>query len=217
MLMDDAGGNVPLGEMVSPSHSDCGEHALLPPASVLLLSFWRSAAWEVVTGADPREELLLLSAALAIHHRSIIEAQRRLRDGGLPERERLDAALLVERRVMVKRLGDAGKRTISLPAAPDLLVRELDEFQNFLLARASTYRDENTSPVDEWDAFAEAVRCGWALALHCGRPSCEADIKAETAATPRCIPSAADADSGPCVRCAAPSAYGKRVIFGRSY
>jgi prolyl-tRNA synthetase len=43
------------------------------------------------------------------------------------------------------------------------------------------------------------------------------EIKAETAATPRCIPNAAPAESGTCVRCDAPSAYGKRVLFGRAY
>ena len=42
---------------------------------------------------------------------------------------------------------------------------------------------------------------GWALALHCGRPDCEDDIKAETAATPRCIPAGGPAEEGTCIRC----------------
>jgi prolyl-tRNA synthetase len=53
--------------------------------------------------------------------------------------------------------------------------------------------------------------------LHCGTPECEDDIKAETGATPRCVPLQAEPESGPCIRCGQPSAYGKRVIFGRAY
>jgi prolyl-tRNA synthetase len=71
--------------------------------------------------------------------------------------------------------------------------------------------------VSSWPEFTEAVAAGWARALHCGQPSCEDEIKAETAATPRCVPSEAPAESGTCVHCNAPSAYGKRVLFGRAY
>ena len=62
-----------------------------------------------------------------------------------------------------------------------------------------------------------AVATGWALALHCGTPECEDDIKAATGATARCIPLDGEPESGPCIRCGQPSAYGKRVIFGRAY
>jgi prolyl-tRNA synthetase len=71
--------------------------------------------------------------------------------------------------------------------------------------------------VTSWPEFTEAVATGWARALHCGQPRCEEAIKAETGATPRCIPSEAPDESGTCVRCNAPSAYGKRVLFGRAY
>ncbi|MDX6738425.1 proline--tRNA ligase [Actinocorallia sp. A-T 12471] len=93
----------------------------------------------------------------------------------------------------------------------------LEDFQEFLLRRAEEFRDANTAPVDTWDAFTAQVSGGWALALHCGQTACEDDIKAETAATPRCIPAAGEAAEGTCVKCDAPSAYGKRVIFSKSY
>ena len=47
--------------------------------------------------------------------------------------------------------------------------------------------------------------------------ACEDEIKAATAATPRCIPLDAEPEQGPCIRCGKPSAYGKRVIFARAY
>ena len=118
--------------------------------------------------------------------------------------------------LMARRLGD-GKEPIALDAAPLRLAAELTEFQDFLLRRATEFRDDRTFRVGSWPEFTEAVGIGWALALHCGEAACEDDIKAETAATPRCVPLDGEPESGCCVRCDQPSAYGKRVIFGRAY
>ncbi|NRQ30487.1 proline--tRNA ligase [Nonomuraea sp. NN258] len=119
--------------------------------------------------------------------------------------------------LMVKRLGDDGKQPIALDAAATLLPGVLDDFQEFLLRRATEFRDAHTRRADDWNSFTEAVATGWALALHCGGPGCEDEIKAKTAATPRCVPLDAEPESGTCLSCNAPSAYGKRVIFGRAY
>jgi prolyl-tRNA synthetase len=86
-----------------------------------------------------------------------------------------------------------------------------------LLQRATEFRDSHTRTVDTWEEFVEAVTTGWALAFHCGSPECEDEIKAETSATPRCIPSDGPPEEGLCIRCNLPSAYGKRLIFGRAY
>jgi len=118
---------------------------------------------------------------------------------------------------MARRLGDEGKTAIGLDDAPATLTAALEDFQQFLLQRAIDFRESRTVTVDSWTEFTEAVATGWARTLHCGQPRCEDEIKAETAATPRCIPLEAPAESGNCVRCDAPSAYGKRVLFGRAY
>jgi len=119
--------------------------------------------------------------------------------------------------LMARRLGDEGKTAIGLDDAPATLTAALEDFQQFLLQRAIDFRESRTVTVDSWTEFTEAVATGWARTLHCGQPRCEDEIKAETAATPRCIPLEAPAESGNCVRCDAPSAYGKRVLFGRAY
>jgi len=118
--------------------------------------------------------------------------------------------------LMSTRLG-AGKTAVSLDSAPAILERELATFQNLLLQRATEFRDSHTRTADTWEEFVGAVKTGWALAFHCGLPECEDDIKAETSATPRCIPSDGPPEQGRCVRCNLPSAYGKRLIFGRAY
>ncbi|MFF5264758.1 proline--tRNA ligase [Actinomadura viridis] len=110
-----------------------------------------------------------------------------------------------------------GKEQIELERVPELLPGILADFQSFLLARAEAFREEHTADVDDFAAFTEQVAGGWARVFHCGRPECEDEIKADTAATPRVIPAEAPEESGECVKCGRPSAYGKRVIFGRAY
>jgi prolyl-tRNA synthetase len=86
-----------------------------------------------------------------------------------------------------------------------------------LARRAADFRDDHTAVVNSWPEFTAAVAVGWALALHCGGQACEEEIKAETTATPRCIPLDGQPEQGTCVRCGKPSGYGKRVIFARAY
>jgi prolyl-tRNA synthetase len=119
--------------------------------------------------------------------------------------------------VLARRLGEEGKTTVPLEGLAATLPGLLEEIQASMLERATRFRDENTHTVDDWDAFVAAVGTGWARALHCGEPACEDDIKASTAATPRCVPTDGAAESGACVRCGTPSAYGRRVLFGRAY
>jgi len=118
--------------------------------------------------------------------------------------------------LMSTRLGQ-GKTPVSLGEAPARVGLELTAFQDLLLRRATEFRDSHTAVVDTWEDFAEAVKTGWVLAFHCGRQDCEDDIKAATSATPRCIPADGPPEHGLCVRCGLPSAYGKRLVFGRAY
>ena len=110
-----------------------------------------------------------------------------------------------------------GKEAVPLDKLAAELPGILEDFQEFLLRRAEEFRDSHTADVDSWAAFAAQVDTGWARAFHCGRTECEDEIKAETAATPRVIPTDGPAETGPCVKCDGPEVYGKRLIFGKSY
>ncbi|WP_285568630.1 proline--tRNA ligase [Actinoallomurus iriomotensis] len=118
---------------------------------------------------------------------------------------------------LARRLGDQGKEQIPLDRAAELMPGILDDFQAFLYTRAERFRDEHTADVESWDAFPDQVSQGWARVFHCGRTDCEDAIKADTAATPRVIPSDAPEEHGVCFRCGEPSAYGKRILYARSY
>jgi prolyl-tRNA synthetase len=117
---------------------------------------------------------------------------------------------------LATRLG-AEKTAVALASAPAQVAAELDEFHSLLLRRATEFRNGRTATVESWPDFVAAVATGWARTFHCGRPECEDEIKAATAATPRVIPADAAAEEGICVCCGQPSAYGKRLIFGRAY
>ncbi len=119
--------------------------------------------------------------------------------------------------VIAQRLGSAGKTQMRLADAVGDLPGMLDSYQEFLLARATEFRDKNTATVNDWESFQTAVSTGWARAFHCGDPACEEDIKTDTGATPRCVPLDGPTETGECVHCNGRSAYGKRVIFGRAY
>lgn len=119
--------------------------------------------------------------------------------------------------VVVARLGAEGKQAVGLDSLAASVPDRLSAFHAALLERATSFGDEHTAAADDWDAFAAQVGEGFANALHCGRAECEDDIKAGTAATPRCVPSDGEPEEGTCVRCGLPSAYGKRLVFARSY
>ena len=98
-----------------------------------------------------------------------------------------------------------------------LVTERLATYHDFLLARATEFRDANTKQVDTWDEFVAQVKTGWASVLYDGTEETEQKIKEATSATPRCIPSDYPAEEGVCFVTGAPSAFGKRVVFGRSY
>ncbi len=125
--------------------------------------------------------------------------------------------------VVVARVGeldDKGrvvKERVALTAFADEAPGRLDAYHDHLYERALAFRTSRSASVDDWEAFVEQVATGVAFAHHCGASDCEDDVKAETTATPRCVPVDGEPDTGPCVRCGAPSAYATRVAFARAY
>lgn len=119
--------------------------------------------------------------------------------------------------VLAQRVGGDGKLNVALDSLATSLPKRLQDYHLQLVSRAETFRDEHRATVDTWEGFGPQVADGFADALHCGRPECEEDIKAQTTATPRCIPPNAAGESGPCVRCGMPAAYGGRIVFARAY
>ncbi len=137
---------------------------------------------------------------------------------GVPLRIELGPRDLVAgQAVLVARIGEAGKETVALDGLAASMPDRLAAYHQVLFERARAFRTERTETTKDWEHFAARVADGFALAFHCGRPDCEDDIKAETTATPRCVPLDGDAEDGTCIRCDRPSEYGKRIVFARAY
>ncbi|MCO5974666.1 MULTISPECIES: proline--tRNA ligase [Actinoallomurus] len=214
-----------LGGVIMTHGDDKG--LVLPPRmatyQVVIVPIGRDELAERTLAAASELAARLKQAGVRVH----VDERTQLRPGfkyndwemrGVPIRlelgpRDLDAGVVT----LARRLGDQGKEQIPLDRVPEVLPGILDDFQAFLYDRAERFRDEHTAEIDDWESFRSQVSGGWARVLHCGRTECEDEIKADTAATPRVIPAQAPEETGVCFRCGQPSAYGKRVIFGRSY
>jgi prolyl-tRNA synthetase len=195
---------------------------LLAPYQVVIVPIGRGEAAEQVLSAARQLATRLHEAGIRSHvdDRAQLSAGFKFNDWelrGVPIRLELGPRdLAAGTTLMATRLGE-GKTPVSLDSAPARVGSELTAFQDLLLRRATEFRDQRTITVDSWDDFVAAVADGWALALHCGQPGCEDEIKAVTSATPRVIPADGEPATGSCIRCGQPSAYGQRIIWGRAY
>ena len=99
--------------------------------------------------------------------------------------------------------------------------KRLDDFQDFLLQRALTFRKENEVEVDTWEDFETIFADGqskFVWAHWDGTTETELAIKEATKATVRCIPldsEGYDASPGKCIKTGEPSA--RRVLFAKNY
>ena len=198
----------------------------LAPYQVVIVPIGRAEQAEEVLPAARDLAARLRAAGLRVH----VDDRPQMSPGfkfnqwelqGVPARLELGPRDLAAGVVtLARRLGkglDKGKEQLPLATTPDVLPGVLDDFQVFLLRRAIEFRDARMATVDDWPDFSAAVATGWAKVFHCGDAACEDEVKADTAATPRCVPLDAEAETGQCIRCGMPSAYGKRVLFGRAY
>ncbi len=93
----------------------------------------------------------------------------------------------------------------------------LDEIQENLLNKAQTFQTENTTTVENWEEFKNALenKGGFILAHWDGTAETEEKIKEETKATIRCIPYDSVEEAGKCVYTGKPSK--RRVLFAKAY
>ena len=93
----------------------------------------------------------------------------------------------------------------------------LEDIQKNLFAKASAFREEHITKVDDYQEFKELLESkgGFFSAHWDGTEETEDLIKEETKATIRCIPIDAEAEEGQCVYSGKPSS--RRVLFAKAY
>lgn len=138
---------------------------------------------------------------------------------GVPIRLALGARDLENEKIEVARRDLQTKEVIELTdALPATLNVLLDEIQTSLLAKARTFRAENTHKVDTWEEFKTAIEAdipGFLYAHWDGTTETEEKIQEETKATIRCIPVDNPLEEGVCVYSGKPST--QRVLFAKAY
>jgi prolyl-tRNA synthetase len=121
--------------------------------------------------------------------------------------------------VLVPRTDRTAKETIGKGAVAQRVPELLEEIHQTLFDQALAFRQSRTYRVSSYDEFREVMadreRLGFVEGWWCGERDCEAQIKAETQATIRCLPLEQPEGSGPCIHDGRP---GKAwAIFAKAY
>lgn len=145
---------------------------------------------------------------------------------GTPVRIEIGPRDMQAEKVMLARRDTGEKTSVSACEAAETVKKLLADIQKSLYERAKTFKDDNTKQIETLDGLLEFFGAegtgtadangGFAEVLWCGSAECEADLKAKTKATLRCLPlDRQDNISGVCALCGAPAKY--RAIFARNY
>lgn len=136
---------------------------------------------------------------------------------GVPVRLALGARDLENNVVEIARRDTKEKQTISLDNVTDHIKTLLEEIQQNLYAKASSYREAHTTKADSWEEFEKLLdeKGGFISAHWDGTPETEEAIKEKTKATIRCIPLNNPQEEGKCILTGKPSK--ERVLFARAY
>ena len=111
--------------------------------------------------------------------------------------------------------GKEGKSFVEQKGLIDAVNETLRGVQESLHQRALAFRNANTHETKDYAQFKTIVEKGFALSYWCGRRECEAQIKENTKATTRCIPSEQTGGGGFCIRCGQPAK--EKAIFAKAY
>jgi prolyl-tRNA synthetase len=213
-------------------HGDDGGLTLPPvvaPTQAVILPIWgrKDTDRGVVRDAADHVKHLLLDAGIRVEVDWSEEKQIGWKHNewtlkGVPVRIEIGPRDVADEQAVVVRRDDPNpgrpeKRPIPWSGLAAGLRETLDAIQANLYARASAQREAMTYTVDTLDelrAIVDGPR-GFIRAHWCGKAECEALVKAETGATIRCLPLAAEPEAGTCIVDGSPST--ARVLFARAY
>ena len=139
---------------------------------------------------------------------------------GVPVRVEVGPRDLENRKAVLVRRDTGEKKTVDRESVAGEIKTLLDEIQKNLFARALKFREENTVFVEKYGDFLplfEGEKApGFVEAFWCGDPECEAEVKADTKATVRCLPFGRQENvSGRCFHCGKEAHH--FAVFAKSY
>ena len=212
-------------------HGDAAGLRLPPrvaPIQAIIVPIWRKDAEREAVAALAAEVETALRAA-GVRVRSDWSDQRpgfkynhwELR--GVPIRIEIGPRDAAQGQVMlVPRTDRTAKEPVSKDAVAARVTALLDAIQRTLYDQALAFRQSRTYRSTTFDEFtalmADRARLGFVEAWWCGDAACEADIKAKTQATIRCLPleqPKSAKGSRACIHCGKPGAHW--AVFGKAY
>ena len=136
---------------------------------------------------------------------------------GIPVRIGIGKRDLATNQVEVARRDTKEKTLVPLDGLDDYIDNLLVDIQQNLLKRATAFRDERITKVDNFDDFKKVLseKGGFVSAHWDGTTETEVKIKELTKATIRCIPLDNELEEGVCVLTGQPSS--QRVLFAKAY
>jgi prolyl-tRNA synthetase len=125
---------------------------------------------------------------------------------GAPLRLELGERDLAAGSVTVVRRDSGSREQVALASAGERATELLGQIQTGLLMEAREYRDRHTRRFRARAEMLDFLRAceGFAVASWCGSAECEAEVKAETSATIRCLTLERENPRAPCIVCGAP-------------
>jgi len=105
--------------------------------------------------------------------------------------------------VTVVRRDNGSREQVPMASAARRVGELLGEIQRGLLVEAREFRDRHTRGFDDRGRMLEFLRAGegFAVAAWCGSEECEAEVKAETSATIRCLTLEREDPGAACIVC----------------
>jgi prolyl-tRNA synthetase len=192
------------------------------PVQVAVVPIWRKAddLAKIETAVGRIEEQLASVARVRVDWRDDRTPGFKFNEWelkGVPLRLELGPRDVASDQAVLVRRDTRQKQVVPLANLAAAVEELLGAIQSNLFAAAKRMLDESTVEVGSYQELVErvAANAGWSLAHWCGGAACEAQVKAETKATVRCIPFDQPEEPGACILCGGASE--RRVIFSRAY
>lgn len=135
---------------------------------------------------------------------------------GVPVRIVMGGRDLENNTVELMRRDTLEKETVTFDGLAERIITLLDDIQENIFNKALTYRDQHIYECNNYDEFKQRIKDGGFFLCHWdGTEETEAQIKAETQATIRCVPFGVEQTEGIDMVSGKPAKY--RVIIARSY
>jgi prolyl-tRNA synthetase len=136
---------------------------------------------------------------------------------GVPLRLAIGARDLQNNKAELARRDTREKTSVSMDGLAETVISLLDEIQKAMFQKALSFREQNITRADTWEAFERVLKekGGFISAHWDGTAETEEKIKERTKATIRCVPLNNPKEEGKCVLTGKPSK--ERVLFAIAY